>query len=124
MRFFKLHLGLIKYLVIELKKKRTLKELIYFFKNLIKSYLKELLNLYKSLFLIFDKDYREQKKQYNKYNQIKKDLQNAIKLLNYIDNKMEKQEINRQRRRQFWRDFYSNGQIRKDIFDDLLKEIK
>jgi hypothetical protein len=36
---------------------------------------------------------------------------------------MEKSGINRQRRRQFWRDFYSNGEIRKDVFEDLLKEI-
>jgi hypothetical protein len=36
---------------------------------------------------------------------------------------MDKAGVNRQRRRQFWRDFYRDGAMRKDVFDDLLKEI-
>jgi siroheme synthase (precorrin-2 oxidase/ferrochelatase) len=56
-------------------------------------------------------------------NKLKGDLQRCLKMLQYVDTKMEKSGINRQRRRQFWRDFFKDGQVRKDIFDDLLKEI-
>jgi hypothetical protein len=119
-----LHLGLIKYLIKELPKKRKLNELIRFLQSILKIYLRELLKLYKNLFLLFDKDYQIQKKQFDKYQKIKVDLQRCLKMLQFIDNRMEKSGINRQRRRQFWRDFYKDGQVRKDVFDDLLKELK
>ena len=119
----KLHLGLLKYLKVELPKKKNLKELIKFLYQVINIYLKEIIKLYKNLFLIFDKEYQVKKKEYDKYQKIKIDLQRALKLLQYIDNKMAKAGVNRQRRRQFWRDFYRDGQLRKDIFEDLLKEI-
>ena len=123
MRLIKLHLGLIKYLRIELKKKKTSSQLVHFFKDVIKAYLKELLRLYKNLFLIFDENYKTQKKEYEKHQKIKVDLQRCLKMLQYVDDKMAKSGINRQRRRQFWRDFYKDGQLRKEVFDDLLKEI-
>jgi len=122
-QLIKLHIGLFKYLRTELPKKKTLKEVINFLKSLLGVYLKELLKLYKSLFLFLDKDYQEKKKQYNKMQQIKIDLNRALKMLRYIDTKMAKSGINRQRRRQFWRDFYKDGQVRKNVFDDLIKEI-
>lgn len=122
-QLIKMHLGLIKYFIKELPKKKTLKEIVEFLKQIIKVYLGELLRLYKSLFLIFDKEYQAKKQEYEKYQKIKVDLQRCIKILQYVDKKMEKAGINRQRRRQFWRDFYKDGQVRKDIFDDLLKEI-
>jgi len=122
-QLIKLHIGLFKYLRTELPKKKTLKEVINFLKSLLGVYLKELLKLYKSLFLFLDKDYQEKKKQYNKMQQIKIDLNRALKMLRYIDTKMAKSGINRQRRRQFWRDFYKDGQVRKDVFDDLIKEV-
>ena len=119
-QLIKLHLGLTKYLRVELKKKRNLIQLILFFKQLLKIYFKELLKIYKNL---FDLDYKKQQKEYNKYTQLKKDLQRALKLLNYLDIQMQKAGLNRQRRRRFWQEFYKYGQVRKEVFDNLLKEI-
>jgi len=121
--FWRMNLGLIKYLIKELPKKKTPKEIIKFLKPIIKQYFKQLLQLYKTLFLLFDEDYQKQKKQYDNYQKIKIDLQRCIKMLKYLDDKMAKAGLNRQRRRQFWRDFYSDGNLRKEVFDDLLKEI-
>ena len=119
----RLHTGLVKYIITELKKKKkTPKELVLFGKEIIKVYIKALLQEVNSWFLILDKEYRKKKKEYKKYQQIKVDLQRAIKILQYVDDKMEKSGINRQRRRQFWRDFYSSGQMRKEVFEDLMKE--
>jgi hypothetical protein len=122
-QLIKLHLGLFRYLRVELPKQKTLKKIIEFLKQLIGVYLRELLKLYKNLFLILDPIYQKQKKEYDKYQKIKIDLNRALKILQYVDDKLEKNGVNRQRRRQFWRDFYSSGQCRKDVFEDLLKEI-
>jgi predicted MPP superfamily phosphohydrolase len=122
-QLFKLHVGLFKYLKTELPKKKTLKEIIKFLKPIVIAYPKELLRQYKTLFLVLDSTYQKQKKEYDKYQKIKKELQQALKMLQYVDNKLEKSGVNRQRRRQFWRDFYRDGQCRKDVFEDLLKEI-
>jgi hypothetical protein len=123
-RLFQLHLGLIKFLNKELRKKRKPKELVYFLRDLAKQYFRILIQEYKNLFLVFDKNYKEQKKKYKQYNDIKKQLQLAIKILKYIDDKMQKQGVPRWKRRQFWSDFHKLGQVRKDVFEDLLKEIK
>jgi len=123
MRIIKLHLGLINYLRSELKKSRKPNEWVRFLQALGKSYYQELLKLYKELFRQFDPEFQKQKKQYDNYNQIKKDLQRCLKMLQYLDTKMQKQGISRQMRRHFWQNFYKDGQIRKETFDDLLKEL-
>ena len=122
-QLIKLHIGLAKYLIQELPKRKTLKEKLELLKPIPKAYLGELVRLYKNVFLIFDKEYQKKKKEYKKYQQIKIDLKRCLKMLQYLDDKMEKTGVNRQRRRQFWRDFYKDGAIRKDVFEDLLKEI-
>jgi len=122
-QLIKLHAGLTRYLINELPKKKNLREVINFLKPLLGVYLKELLKLYKSLFLVFDKEYQKQKKQFDKMQRIKVDLNRALKILQYIDEKMTKQGKNRQEIRQFWLDFTKNGQVRQDIFDELLKDI-
>jgi hypothetical protein len=121
-QLIKLHLGLFKYLKIELPKKKF-REGLKFLISLVPVYLKELLHLYKNLFLILDADYQKQKAQYKKMQKIQIDLKRCLKILQYVDDKMDKAGVNRQRRRQFWRDFYRDGAMRKDVFDDLLKEI-
>jgi hypothetical protein len=123
-QLIKLHIGLVKYLAKELPTKKTPKEVIEFLKNIIGVYLRELIKLFRNMFLIFDKDYMTKKKEFEKTQRIKIDLQRCLKMLQYVDTKMEKAGLNRQRRRQFWRDFYKDGQIRKETFDDLLKEIQ
>jgi hypothetical protein len=44
-------------------------------------------------------------------------------MLQFVDDKMKKSGIPNWKRKQFWRDFYRDGQVRKDTFDELLKEI-
>lgn len=122
LKIIKLHLGLIKYLSIEIKKKRSLKEWVKFIFDLIKSYFRELYRLAKMSLNIFDANYRKQVKQYKQQQQIQEKLKVALKMLRYIDQKMIKNGKSRQERRAFWRDFYSNSQIRKEVFDDLTKE--
>jgi len=122
--FIKLNLGLLKYIKLELKKKRKPNELVHFFGKLGKIYFTELLKLYKNLLIEFNPEYKKQKKQHNNYQEIKKQLNQALKLLKYIDTKMEKAGIKRQQRRQFWRDFYKDGSLRKEVFENLLKEIE
>jgi hypothetical protein len=124
MRIVKLHIGLFNYLRTELKKPRKPNELVRFLQAIGKSYFAELLKLYKELFRQLDPEFQKQKKEYEKYNTLKTDLQRALKLLKYIDNKLAKQGISRNARRQFWRDFYARGQVRTETFNDLLKEIK
>ena len=125
MSLIRLHTGLVKFIIIELKKqKKSPKELLKFSEEIVKVYFKALLQEIKRWFLIFDKDYCRKKAEYKKYQKIKVDLQRCLKMLQYVDDKMEKSGINRQRRRQFWRDFYSSGQMRKEVFEDLMKEIK
>jgi hypothetical protein len=119
----KMHYGLILYLNKELRKKRTLKELIYFLRDLVKRYYQVNVGEYKKLFLILDPEYIKQKTTFDKQNQIKKDLQRALKILHYVDMKMVKAGNSRQQRRQFWRDFYKDGQVRNDVFKDLDKEV-
>lgn len=124
MKIINLHKGLIQYLIKELPKQKNPKELVKFLYSLLKIYLKELLKLYKDLFLILDNDYRNQQKRFKKYSKIREDLQKCLKLLQYIDVKMKQTGIPNWKIKQFWRDFYKSGQVRKDIFDDLLKEIE
>lgn len=122
-RIIKLHIGLFNYLRSEIKKKRKPNEWVRFLQATTKAYYIELLKLYKELFRLLDPEFQKQKKQYEQYNKLKVDLQRALKLLQYIDGKLAKQGVSRTSRRQFWRDFYSRGQVRTETFNDLLKEL-
>ena len=121
-KIVKLHVGLFRYIKTELPKKKF-KEGLKFLTSLVPIYFKELSKLFKNLFLIFDKTYREKKKQYDKMQKIRVELDRALKLLNYIDKKMREAGVPRYKVRQFWRDFIKDGAVRKDVFDDLLKDI-
>ena len=122
-KFLKLHYGLILFLNRELRKKRTLKELIYFLRDVGKRYYEVHLQEYKNLFLLLDPTYRKQKAEFSKKDNIKKDLQRALKLLKYIDMKMSKAGQSRQQRRAFWRSFFRDGEVRNDVYNNLDKEI-
>ena len=123
MRIVKLHTGLFNYLRTELKKSRKPNELVRFLQALGKSYCQELLKLYKELFKLLDPEFIKQKTQYDNYNKLKVDLQRALKMLQYLDKKMQQQGITRQTRRHFWQNFYRDEQVRTETFNDLLKEI-
>jgi len=123
MRIVKLHIGLFNYLRTELKKKRKPNELVRFLQAVGKSYFQELIKLYKELFKLLDPDFQKQKKEYEQYNKLRTDLQRALKLLQYIDKNMGKMGRSRQERRAFWREFFKDGQIRTEVFQDLQREI-
>ena len=123
LRIVQLHIGLFNFLRTELKKKRKLKELIAFFREIGKNYFREVLKIYKESFLILDPQYQKQRKEYDNYNKLRADLQRALKLLQYVDNRMGKMGRSRQERRSFWREFFKDGQIRTEVFNDLLREI-
>jgi len=123
-RLLQLHLSLVKYLLVEIPKKKNLKDLIKFLKETITRYAKVMLQEYKNVWLVFDTDYQTQKKQYEKMQQLKVDLKRCVKMLEYIDTQMVKEGKNRQEIRQFWLDFTKNGQVRKEVFDQLMKEIR
>jgi siroheme synthase (precorrin-2 oxidase/ferrochelatase) len=122
-QFLKLHLGLIKYIAKTLPTKKTPKEVVQFFAQIFAAYIKETIRLYKNLFLIFDAAYRKQRKEFKKTQSLKKDLYRCLKMLKYLDQKLIKSGKSRQERRGFWRDFYTNAQIRTEVFKDLEKEI-
>jgi hypothetical protein len=122
-RLLKLHLSLFKYLLTEFCKPKSLKTHIYFVKDIRKNYCKVMLKEYKSLFLVFDSEYQKQKKEYEKYQQAKKDVINALKVLRYAKEKMKKAGISRQRIRRFFLDASRDEEALNKLIDDLVKEV-
>lgn len=123
-RLLKFNINLIKFLRTELKKKKSVKELILLFKVILKRYFQVLLQELRILLLIFDIDYQIQKKKYKKYQQIKKEVLNAIKLLKYTKIKLQKAGFSRQRIRRFFMDLGSNEEAMQKLIEELIKEIK
>ena len=123
-RLFKMHLQLIRYLYKELRKKKSPKTIVYFLFDLLKQYIKILIQELRNSLRIFDKDFRDKKRKYDKMQKIKADLKRALHMLKYIDKKMKGLGKSRQQRRQFWRDFFKDGQIRNEVFADLEKELR
>jgi len=123
MKIIKLHKGLFRYLKRELPKQKSLKGVINFLKVIGIAYYKELIKMYKELFLVLDTDYIKSQQKLKKQKQIITDLQRALKMLQYIDKKLVKIGKNRQERRRFWRDFYKDAQVRTEVFNELEKEL-
>ena len=124
MQIIKLHKFLVKYLIQELPKKKTPKEVVNFLHLLAKSYFKELLRLYKNVFLVFDKDYQAKKKEYDKYQKAKKEIVGLIKLLRYSKEKLRKAGVSRQRIKRFFINLgSSDDSALQTLCDDLMKEI-
>ena len=120
---FKMHIGLVKYLIVEIPKRKTLKALIYFLRDVAKQYCKVNLKLYKDLFLVLDPEYNKQKKEFEKNNQAKQDVINALKLLKYSRDKMKAAGISRQRIRRFFLDLSRDEDALNKLVDDLMKEV-
>lgn len=120
---FKIHINLIKYIYAEIKKKKSFKEFCSFTKITIKSYILIIREEFKKMFMFFSPEYRKQRKSYNKQIQVQKDLRNAYKLLKYLDHRLEKKGYNKQQKKQFWLNFYKSGEIRKDVWNELNKDI-
>ncbi len=122
-KIIKMHYHLILFLNKELRQKRNLKQLIHFIRDVLKQYTRIHLQEYKRVLLNLDPKYREQKIEFDKHNRVKQDLQRALKILQYIDNKMAKEGKSRQEMRQFWCDFTKFAYVRKDVFAGIEKEI-
>ena len=118
-KFLKLNLGLIKFLNVELRKKKTKKEYITLFKSIGVQYFKINLQNYKDLFRLLDPEYIKQKAQYEKYQQYRKDIANAYKLVQY----MIKQGENRSDRKMIRRDFEKYGRLSKEMEAQILRDI-
>lgn len=124
MRLIKIHKNLLKIILGDFKIKKTFPKRVRFFLTLGKQYCEVILTEYKNLFIILDPVYRKRKQEYDKYNRLKKDLQRAIKLLQLVDNRMKQQGLPRWKIQQFWRDFWKDGKMRADVFENLMKEMK
>ena len=118
-KFFKLHTGIFQYLRVELKKKRTALQLVKFLKSLFLQYIKQVLLLYKTLFLLLDPEYQKQKVNFEKYQQYKKDITNAYKIIQYFI----KEGETRTDRKYIRRDFEKHGIIPKEFEQKILKDI-
>jgi hypothetical protein len=123
-RFAKLHISLFKYIRTELKKKRSLKQLVIFFEGTLRAYIRAIKQELNLLFQNLEPEYRKQKEEFKKHKQIKVDLQRALKMLQYLDKKMINAGYNRKQRKQFWRDFYKMQSVRNEVFKELEKEIR
>lgn len=124
-KFIQLHKGLFKFILSEIKTKRTLQERIPIIKNLVISYFKFWGQELKGIkAYLFDKEYKESLKKFKRQENLKKEFQRALQLLKYLDKKMIKMGLNRTTRRQHWRDFFKSETIRTETFNELAEEIK
>lgn len=119
MRILKLHQGLYRYLRIELKRKRSSRELVFFLKKILESYIKEILKIVNYSLNYFNPIYVKQRIEYKKYLQYKKDLSNAWRILQFVL----KQGKTKQERKQIKSDFIKFGRISKEVEQIILKDI-
>jgi len=124
LKIIKLHTGLVKFLRQQLPQQKSIRKVIIFLYKLTKNaYIPQLLRLYKDLFVNLDPEYRTKVKANEKYTRIKKDLENARKLLDYVNKKMVEKKYTRTQQRQFWVSFYKDVRVRTEIFKWLMEEI-
>jgi len=119
MRIINLHIGLVKYLLVELKKKRTPNQLVKFLLDLGKSYFFTMLGEYKTLFHYLDPQYQKARQDYKKFQQYKKDINNAWKILNWMINK----GGSRDQRKQIREDFTKHGRVSKELQDAIMQDL-
>jgi hypothetical protein len=119
MPFIKLHQNIVKLLKQEVKRKRNTKQAIYFARDLLKEYGKALYQEYRLLFLQFDSQYQKVKAEREKYQQYKKDINNAYKIIQW----MIRQGGDRNQRKQIRRDFEKYGMLNKETEAMILRDI-
>lgn len=119
----KLNVALFNFLKAEVKVKRTLVVRLGVLQKVFGDYFKNLLELYKQFFKEIDPKEIENKKKVAAYLKIQKDLENACKLLDYIERKKLEGKSGIEKR-QFYRDFLKEGKVRTELFKELMQEIK
>jgi hypothetical protein len=119
------HINLIKYLVVNIKKEQTTTARLLIMIKILKEYflfrIIQINQQIKRLVNMLDKDYRNEIKKQKQAQKTKKRLYDALKLLKYFNKKYVIGD--RTEERQFWRDFYSLGTVRTEVFEKLNKEI-
>ena len=123
-RLLKAHEQFFNYVFTELQKKKTINTHTRFLLHQAKTYGKFLFGLYKGLFLVLDPEYQKQKAEFNKQQEIRKQITGMIKLLRYSKDKLRKAGLSRQRIRRFFIDLGStDDEALQKLADDLMKEI-
>ena len=120
-RIIKLHLNLVRYIILEAKKKPTIPGYTKFLLKLGLEYLRVILNEYRRIFFPLNQEYRKQKRQYEAQQKTTKDLKNAVKVLRFIINK-KVSKMDRTQKRRFLRDFYTKAHVPQDLLDEIHKE--
>jgi len=123
-QFIEAHKNLAKVIIGRLKTAKTFKDKLAVIISVFMMYGKAIKSLLKRFILNFNKDYRKQRQDFLKQKKLKNDLLRALRLLEYLDKKMDIKGYNRNQRRQFWRDFSKNSQLRTEIFNELMNEIE
>lgn len=120
-KFIKAHINLAQQAIVQIKKEPSNTKKLLILKNIIYGYFQYRYKQLKELSNYLDPKYVAEREKQRKINKTAQKLQDAIRLLRYINEKYI--HANRNEERAFWRDFYSSGQCRKEMFDKLSKEI-
>ena len=123
-KFFKIHIGIYRYLKAEFKKKKTPKQHILFLKQVFGDYSKFMLQEYKKLFLLLDPEFRKQKKEYERKKQLVEDLKKLLNLLHRIDTHLIDLGFPSWKRKQFRMDYFKHGAINNEVIKKLEEELK
>jgi hypothetical protein len=115
----KIHIGLIKFIHIEIPKNKSIRKKIVFLISAGKAYCQAIYQWYKIVLQQSDPEYQKQKKQYEKYQQYRKDIGTAWKIIMW----MIKQGETRNDRKWIRRDFEKFGRISKETEKMILKEL-
>jgi hypothetical protein len=125
LKIVEINTGLFKFLRGEFKNKRPVAKRIKILLDVGKRYIQLTIGEYRAfLNILSNAEYREKIKKYRRMTELKNELQKCINLMGVIDKRMIEMGANRFYRKQFWRDFVKNGTVRKDFFDELLKQIR
>jgi len=120
-KFIKAHINLAQQAIVQIKKEPSNTKKLLILKNIIYGYFQYRYKQLKELSNYLDPKYVAEREKQRKINKTAQKLQDAIRLLRYINEKYE--HLNRQEERQFWADFYKDGTVRKEMFERLAKEI-
>ena len=116
-----LHQSFFKYLIAESKIKKELKDIPKVIIGVIKLYVTAIKKL---ITQECDKDYKIKKKQYETNQKTLQEVRKVVKLWKYVSHELLiKMGKNKKERQQIRTDFFENGQLNKEVFAQLAKEI-
>ncbi len=119
-----LNINTVKFFILQIKSKRTLKQNILLILDIFKQYFKANLQIYRYFLNNFNPEFRVNLKKAENLKRAKKEVLSAIRLLQYSKNKMKKAGISRQQIRRFFLELGKNDEALQKLVDDLLKEME